>query len=238
MLCVDQMPWSVPWALPEVSDTLRSACTAWPWLALAYCCRSVNARAHTHTHTPHTHTHIHTHVVITRQEEQRAELEVLQVERTRAMRGRISDLEAELASAEGKAVDLAGRNAALTSEMRTLRGAADDLLRLLAAPASDAPSVRRELQAKYRVFIGQTGQQEPADGAVAAASSLTQLAGALDGMVKRAERGRGSITALRAAVSDVRAPYCVCVCVSVCVCVCVSVSVSVCVCVCVYARAY
>jgi hypothetical protein len=171
-------------------------------------------------------------VVITRQEEQRAELEVLQVERTRAMRGRISDLEAELASAEGKAVDLAGRNAALTSEMRTLRGAADDLLRLLAAPASDAPSVRRELQAKYRVFIGQTGQQEPADGAVAAASSLTQLAGALDGMVKRAERGRGSITALRAAVSDVRAPYCVCVCVCVCVCLCLCL----CVCVCTRAR--
>jgi hypothetical protein len=74
-------------------------------------------------------------------------------------------------------------------------------LQVLAASSTEVPAIRRELQSKYSVHVGGLDSTQPRSGL--AENTLHEVADLLDGMVKRAEQGRGSITALRAAVSNV-----------------------------------
>eukprot|EP00037_Helgoeca_nana_P022872 m.235622 g.235622 ORF g.235622 m.235622 type:complete len:153 (+) comp26159_c0_seq5:605-1063(+) len=73
-------------------------------------------------------------------------------------------------------------------------------LQVLAASSTEVPAIRRELQSKYSVHVGGLDSTQPRSGL--AENTLHEVADLLDGMVKRAEQGRGSITALRAAVSN------------------------------------
>lgn len=74
-------------------------------------------------------------------------------------------------------------------------------LQVLAASSTEVPAIRRELQSKYSVHVGGLDSTQPRSGL--AENTLHEVADLLDGMVKRAEQGRGSITALRAAIRNV-----------------------------------
>eukprot|EP00038_Savillea_parva_P029646 m.72499 g.72499 ORF g.72499 m.72499 type:complete len:175 (+) comp8786_c0_seq2:123-647(+) len=150
------------------------------------------------------------HVALQRlslQEDQtRNELEALRARRAEVMKARINDLESDLAEAEAT---IAGLREAVAARTDSAHAAADDLLLLLEAAPDKVMPLRRELQHKYQVFDGNTGVGAGAGGALRggptnalAESTLVDVAGRLDAMVERAKQGRGSITALRDAVSD------------------------------------
>ena len=71
---------------------------------------------------------------------------------------------------------------------------------MLTVPSGELPKLRLLLRRKYAI---QSFADPDAPDKKVTANALLQVAGTLDGMVKRAERGRGSINALRAAVDNV-----------------------------------
>mmetsp|Transcript_31256 Transcript_31256/g.93822 ORF Transcript_31256/g.93822 Transcript_31256/m.93822 type:complete len:203 (-) Transcript_31256:230-838(-) len=156
------------------------------------------------------------------EDRRRAEVEHLQEVRVNAMRAQIADLQADLDTADATLAALTEENAMLTQRVNTLTEASNDLRQILAAPPASVEDMRRTMGRKYGVVAGvapgggvgagairggmagpatrQPGDCQPRRARGLAESTLLEVAGRLDGMVRRAEEGRTNISALRAAV--------------------------------------